>query len=154
MPSINDIYESPWLRPEDLHGKPVRVTIAQVEVTQLLDRTTNKTKNQLVLSFAGSDKRLGLNMTNAQMIARMHGDDYMHWVGRKIVLRVEPVQAYGQLKDVIRVVYEAPAAGEAVAFGAPPPAQQPPIPPPDAYQPPARTAPPATDLPYDDDIPF
>jgi len=66
-------------------------------------------RKQLVLSFAGSEKKLGLNFTNANRIAELIGsDDSDDWINHSIKLFVENVQVGNEKKAAIRIFPELP----------------------------------------------
>ena len=108
--NINGIYGGDWLRAEDLQDQwPLDVTVADWELVEFEDDKTGKTRKQVALTFIGREKRLGLNKTNANRIAELHGPEIANWVGKTITLVVERVEAFGKLMDAIRVQYEQPA---------------------------------------------
>ena len=76
-------------------------------MVELEDRT-GKMKKQVAVSFVGREKRLGLNKTNAIRIADMHGHEVEGWKGKEITLIVERVEAFGEMKDAIRVQVKQP----------------------------------------------
>lgn len=107
---LNEIYTSGgnFLKAQDLQGKTVRLRISEVGV-HTFDEGTPKEKSQLVLSFEGKEKRLGLNVTNATSIAKILGDDTDNWIGGEI--KIYPTTTdFGDKRDVpcIRVVEELP----------------------------------------------
>lgn len=121
MPSIDDIYsgKSNYLKHADLNGKPVALVIADVTIEELEDKETGQKKQQLVLHFVNTEKRLGLNKTNAKAIATVTSEaDYTKWTGWKI--RLKPARtAFGNKEvDCIRVSDE---------FGEPPVASAAPV---------------------------
>lgn len=65
----------------NLDGTPESaiLTIKSIE-----DGKTADQKVQRVLSFNETDKKLGLNKTNAVAISKFHGDDDDDWVGKQI----------------------------------------------------------------------
>lgn len=119
---LNDIYESnsSWLKSEDIKGHQPIVTIATAEVVE--NDYGQGPKKQIVLTFDGKDKKLGLNFTNASKIAELTGtEDYGNWVGVSIKLYVEKVKGPSGMVDGIRIFPELPKVnGNAVAA----PAQQ------------------------------
>ena len=106
--NINDIYgSSEWVRAADLQGRKVRVRIVSLESTEL--KRQDRTVKQIALTFAGKDKRLGLNITNARMVASMLGDDPDQWLQQDIVLYPSKTpNASGQIVDCIRIEYHEP----------------------------------------------
>ncbi len=93
MTTFDDIYGTgPFLKPSDIKANgPIQVTIANIEFTRLRDQRTGEERGQAVLYFTElPDKRLGLNFTNGQVIKGVYGDDFSNWIGRPIVLFVQP----------------------------------------------------------------
>lgn len=156
--NYNDVYGGPFFRPDDLPDRPVGLTIRDVELTEFEDRRTGDMKKQLVLHFEKTDKRLGLNKTNADAIAHMYGPETDGWIGQRIGVQVEDVRAFGEIKPAIRVLLRKP---QPAAPAAPPPrpaaAFDDPFadaaPPPPRAQAASRTPAPEGDG-FDDDIPF
>lgn len=106
---LADIYgsNSQWLKAADLQGgKPV-VTIAGAEVKE--NTYNGETKKQIVLTFEGKEKILGLNITNARRIADLIGTtDYHDWLGWQIRLFVDKTEMDGKTVDCIRVFPDLP----------------------------------------------
>lgn len=119
-----------FLKFEDLQGKTVRLTIDEV-VTEEINGDHGKEK-KLVAKFAGKDKGLILNRTNADSIAEIaQSEDTDDWAGHQVVLYPDKTKFGGKTVDCIRV--RAPQTQKPVA--PPPPVE------------------PVNDL-TDDDIPF
>lgn len=54
-------------------------------------------------------KPMVLNSTNCQIIAKLYGTPYVEeWVGKKIVIRVQKVRAFGGVSDGLRIKPEIP----------------------------------------------
>lgn len=107
---LNDIYESNsnFLKAADLQGGKPIVTIESAEVKE--NTYDGETKKQIVLTFAGKDKVLGLNFTNASRIAELTGtEDHTQWVGTSIKLMVEKVKFQNKMVDAIRIFPELPS---------------------------------------------
>ena len=127
--NIKEIYTSTsnFLKVDDLAGHRVVVEIASYEVKEVGEEH----KKQIVLSFKGKEKVLGLNKTNAEQIARLVGsDDADLWIGCKIKLKPAMTTFAGKDTPCIRISDE-------------------------FFEPaPNRTAPAASIAPSDDEIPF
>ena len=136
--NINEIYgSSEWIRAADLQGRKVRVRITHWESTEF--KRQDRTVKQIALTFAGKEKRLGLNITNARMIASMYGDNPDSWLQQEIMLYPSKTSnAGGQIVDCVRIEYQEPRQVARPARPAPAPA-----PVQDERNP-----------PMDDDIPF
>lgn len=86
MSNVSDIYTL-WLKPWHLPAdKPVSVTITQATVETLHPRPTEE-KKAIVLSFAGKNRRLILNSTNANKMTDIGGEDFTGWQGLVIQLK-------------------------------------------------------------------
>lgn len=107
--NINDIYQSTsaFLRAADLKGNTIRLVISEIGA-HTFDEGTAKQKTQIILSFQGKDKKLGLNMTNARIIASQLGDDTDQWIGKEIKIYPTKTDFGGEQVDCIRVVQEMP----------------------------------------------
>ena len=108
--NINDVYQSSsnFLKAVDLKGQTIPLTISEIG-THVFDEGTPKQKTQIVLSFEGKDKKLGLNATNARTIGALLGDDTDGWIGKQIKIYPTKTEFAGQTVDCIRI-YEAPPA--------------------------------------------
>lgn len=109
MSSIDDIYStsSKFLKAADLNNqKPV----VEIESAEVHENTYNgETKKQVVLTFTGKDKVLGLNKTNARRIAALIGtDDFHDWAGWRIRLYVDQTDLDGKTVDCIRIFPDLP----------------------------------------------
>lgn len=91
-----------FLKHEDLQGHAVRLTIEHVPTEEIRGEHGNEKK--LVVRFAGKDKGLVLNRTNAESIAEIAGsDDTDDWSGVRIVLFPDKTKFGGKTVDCIRV---------------------------------------------------
>jgi hypothetical protein len=116
--NINDIYSSSnkFLRAADLKGNRVVVEINGFTIETM--KSDGGDKQQVVLSFTGKEKVLGLNKTNAQRIAAHAGSyDPADWTGAKIKLIPTTTEFQGREVDCIRVSDEffEPAPGKKAA---------------------------------------
>lgn len=120
--SLSDIYggNSSWLKAEDLKGSKPVVVISNAEIRE--NTYQGETKKQIVLSFEGKEKMLGLNFTNASKIAELTGsDNYLEWIGTAIKLYTDTTKLQdGRSVPCIRIFPELPDVGNAPA---PPPQQ-------------------------------
>jgi hypothetical protein len=99
MPTVSEIYPSEWLKAADL-PRAVTVAIASVEVRRFEGRS-GKEEAKLVVSFAGAQKRLVCNVTQARAIAAIaNNDDTAGWPGVRIQLRPDRTK---QNQDTIAI---------------------------------------------------
>lgn len=113
MPTLDDIYKSTsnFLKASDLivNGQKTK-PVVEIENAEVKENTFDgETKTQVVLSFVGKEKVLGLNVTNARRIADLTGshntDD---WRGFCIRLYVDQTEYQGKTVDCIRIMPELP----------------------------------------------
>ena len=105
---FEEIYgsNSQWLKADDLQGaKPVVV----IEGAEVKENTYNgETKKQIVLTFVGKEKVLGLNVTNARRISQLISPDTEEWPGYRIKLYVDQTEMDGKTVDCIRIFPDLP----------------------------------------------
>lgn len=88
MPLVSQVYQSRWLKAEDLHGKSVRVKIANVEVESVRQRDGDVTP-KIAVSFVGARKVLLCNATQARTLAGLFGDNTDDWIEKEISIGPE-----------------------------------------------------------------
>lgn len=116
--NINGAFPSTYLKAADLSGRRALVTISHVKMEDIGD------DHKPVLYFAGKDKGLVLNKTNANAITEITGTDETDgWRGKTIVLYVAKVDFQGKRVDAIRVDY--PQTATAPVAPPPPPVSDP-----------------------------
>lgn len=94
---LNDVFPSKYLKADDLEGREVTVTIRDAKIEKMGD------DQKLVIYFAGKDKGMVVNRTNADRIAHYHGPDTDGWLGKQVVLGTELVTFNGKTDDALRV---------------------------------------------------
>lgn len=105
--NVNEIYPSnKSLKAEDLKGHTVKVTINSYEVAKF------DNGSKVILSFAGKEKTLVVNKTNAMIIQSAYGPDTDNWIGKTVEIYPDKTTFGGKLVDCIRVRIPAPMAGE------------------------------------------
>ena len=83
-------------------GEEKIVTIESVAKEQVVGES-GKTEDCIVAHLIG-EKPLILNKTNCKAISKLFGTPYIEeWAGRKIVLAVQRVKAFGEEVDAVRV---------------------------------------------------
>ncbi len=108
------LFPNKYLGAPDLRGKDVTLTIHALASESL--RTDSGDEQKWILHFAemlkrpeNERKRLVLNKTNAQQIAKTLGEsDTERWIGKRITLFATTCQAFGSTVDCIRVRPQAP----------------------------------------------
>ena len=106
--NINNAFPSDYLKAFDLGDKQVAVTIESVE---MVDIGQGRDKEQKILiRFAGKQKGLICNKTNANTIGKLYGVETDAWIGQKIILQAREVEFAGEMVWAIRVSLQKPAA--------------------------------------------
>jgi arabinogalactan endo-1,4-beta-galactosidase len=95
--NIDDQFPSKFLKAADLNGHEIVVTIKDCIVESLGE------DKRPVLYFAGKDKGVVLNKTNATNIREAYGPDTDEWTGKKVVLYTAYVDFQGRSVESIRV---------------------------------------------------
>jgi len=87
MPDIRALYEKDFLGQWDCCDGDLTLTIAGIEQTEVAQPKTNKKVKKVVMTFKETEKKMVLNATNRDIIAKMLGTyDYTKWPGHKVTL--------------------------------------------------------------------
>lgn len=94
---------SPYLRSFDIpHDKDTILTIRSYEKQDM--RSKKGRVRRVVLYFVERPECLALNKPNGRAISALLGDEMDNWIGKNIVLFVDPsIQLYGMPVSGIRV---------------------------------------------------
>ena len=116
MTNINNYFpQGDYIKADTLQGREIALTIAGVEQVQYQDGTTAP-----ALSFQNTDKKLGLNKTNAMRIAELHGEETESWIGKQITIMPDKTEFQGKIVDCVRVKFAMAAPSVAAAQAAVP----------------------------------
>lgn len=100
---VRKLYDKAYIYSYDLEGKDVTVTIEKV-IGGTLIGTGGKSNKKPVLHFKGTEKGLGLNITNARVIAGLYGGfDSESWIGKRITLYPTTTTFGAATVDCIRI---------------------------------------------------
>ncbi len=114
MPKIGEIYQSRFITSDDFQN-PVQLTILRTYIDSPPTRPGETPRQQVVLQFHETQKELGLNRSNATVLASMYGDDTDYWQNKKVVIFKEIGMSFGQQKWLVKIrderAYAAPQAG-------------------------------------------
>jgi hypothetical protein len=112
------LYPSKYVGSDDLRGNRITVTIGELKLEALKDRSGMQ-QMKPVLYFQNASKGLVVNKTNLKMLQAILGSKNSNdWIGRKVILYAEPVPVGNEIKMGIRV---AAANGNSAAQIATPP---------------------------------
>lgn len=116
MGNINDAFPSNYLKASDLKGNEPVVTIERVA----FEPVGRQREMKAVLYFAGKEKGLVLNKTNATKITQLTGSpETDDWAGMRIKLYPTETEFGGESVECIRI--KAASNGRPVAPPPPPP---------------------------------
>lgn len=85
---VSELYPRTWLHPDDLAGHIVTVTIDHVEPEQVYNPRTREDVTKLCVYFAGKQKHVICNKTQARALADMISDNTDNWTGHRVQLSV------------------------------------------------------------------
>lgn len=109
------MFPSEFLTHVDLKGRPVAVTIEELNIDDL--RTQRGKTRKVVARLVGKEKKFVMNKTNCRRIAEVYGNQAKAWVGKVIVIKPDKDRFGSDVVDCIRVDV---AATKAKAKGAKP----------------------------------
>lgn len=113
MANINDVFPSKYLRAADLGTSTPIVTIERVAI-EVIKSQERGDERKIVVYFAGKEKGLVCNKTNANAISDIVGsEDTDHWTKHRIKLIKTKVDYQGRRVDAIRIE-EVPRTGAPV----------------------------------------
>ena len=92
-------------------GEEKTVTIDQVRRAIVTGQEGKQEECTVAFFKEPGIKPLILNATNCKAIQKLYKTGYIEeWEGKRIILRVQPVKAFGEVVDAVRVKPEKPAA--------------------------------------------
>lgn len=92
----------PYIEGQSLVGKSVTLTMTTV-TTEMLKNRQGRDEKKYILYFQETPKGLVLNKTNAKRIANLYGAETDAWAGKRITIYAEPVRAFGEDHNAVRV---------------------------------------------------
>ncbi len=98
---LSDLFPSKYLKATDLGDRQAPVIIEHILIEDI--EGDEKTVRKPVLYFKGKDKGLVLNVTNANAIAAVYGEETDDWMGQQIILYSRMVDFKGAEVAGIRV---------------------------------------------------
>lgn len=101
-----------YLGSYDFEPKEERIlTIEKVIVEQVIDmeKGGSAKKDCIIAHFKENCKPMILNKTNCKMIQVLYNTPMIEeWAGKRIIVKVEKVKAFGKLEDALRIKKEVP----------------------------------------------
>lgn len=85
--TVTDLFPSPWLKPEDLGGRAVTVTIVAAQVEEIRQFDGSKAA-KLVLTFEKATKKLIVNKTQAKRLVEVTKTEaFADWAFHRVTLK-------------------------------------------------------------------
>jgi len=110
--------ESRFLKADNLMRKDgkyaeAKVTIASAVKEDLKDQVTGASEERISIGFEGKEQRLLLNKTNWLMLTSAFGVDSDGWIGKEVLLYVDPYVKYmDKIVPALRIRPMTPAVAE------------------------------------------
>lgn len=106
MPKFSAAFPSKFLKPADLNGEDVIVTIQDIEISDGTDMQGKPKKNvdcHLKETFDGQVKILRLSKMNAELLRDKYGDEMDDWVGARVKLFEDKIKIGSEIKSIIKL---------------------------------------------------
>jgi len=97
------LFPSDYSKAGDLGGRDVPVTIVDIEPRHKLQARSGKAEQRPLLHFGDGVKPLVLNRTNGKTLRKMFGPEVTAWIGKRVTLFAEVVDAFGERVEAIRI---------------------------------------------------
>ena len=91
------------------------LTIDKVIVEQVVDmeKGGSAKKDCIIAYFKENCKPMILNKTNCKMIQALYDTPMIEqWAGKKIIVKIERVKAFGKMEDALRIKKEVPKVAQ------------------------------------------
>ena len=97
MTNVKDYFGGSFLKAEDYKGGEI-VEILSTGQYEDIQTGDNKTKSVLnyVVSVNGVEKTFTPNKSNGQILIEAFGEDDAGWIGKKFIIRIEKIMAFGK----------------------------------------------------------
>lgn len=110
MPTLNDLFPSPYLKANEIADSGERVmTISHIVMKKMKNKEGGE-DNKPILFFYEAEKGMILNKSNGRIIASLYGEDFTQWGGKRVTLYAEIGDSFGQMQLLLKVRPQAPAA--------------------------------------------
>lgn len=100
--NLNEMFPSKYLKADDLSENGDVFTIEEISSVRMKNKNGDD-EEKWVVNFESEDKGLVLNKTNAKTLGKLFGGDTEKWIGKKVKLVSQEVEAFGERQMAIRV---------------------------------------------------
>ena len=109
---LDKLYPSEWLKPADLNGQDIVLTIAGLGK----EKVGRDNDERVVIRWQEpGKKKMILNRTNGRAIGEQYGKDTAQWGGKPVQLYVTTIEAFSDMHEVIRVRENITLSGDSEA---------------------------------------
>jgi hypothetical protein len=96
-----DIFSGKYLASTDIGDREFKLVIEGTELVEF--ENEGKKQKKIHITFQNAKKGLLANKTNSMILVDAYGDDTENWIGKEVILYVEPVGFQGKVVKAIRV---------------------------------------------------
>jgi hypothetical protein len=115
--NINECYPSKHVQASDLIGQVLTVTIREVRLESVGE--DNKVAKPIIY-FAGMQKGMVLNKTNACQVVGLYGSETNNWTNKPIMIYPTECEYKGKMVPCIRIKSQAPVPTQQAPTPEPP----------------------------------
>lgn len=98
----DELFPGRFLKAGHLGDRKWTLTIKAVD-RELLPNEKGEDEQRAIISFQETDRELGINKTNAQLLLALFGRAVQTWVGKEVTLFRTEVKSFGKMEPCIRI---------------------------------------------------
>lgn len=98
MPRVSEMIEKKYLQQNDIgdgYGSSEQIVTIRGMAKRNIAKENEKPEERWLIAFVEHKRPMVLNNTNLQLLGRILGDEANHWIGKKVVLYVDPTIVFG-----------------------------------------------------------
>lgn len=92
-----------YLKAPDLQGRAHTLAIERVALFDAPSTKGGGRETKPLVFFKGAKRPWVVNTTNALCLVAMFGDRFADWIGKRVTIQSEAVDAFGKVEQAIRV---------------------------------------------------
>jgi hypothetical protein len=98
MASIKQVYKVALLSAKVLGKRKFTSTIT-ASYLETVTGSDKSSKDRVIIEVEDGETRIALNKNNANNLAKVFGDDYEEWIGKKVLVGIKPEEYMGKKCD-------------------------------------------------------
>lgn len=115
MTHFKAAFAGDFLTAAELGGREATITISGMEAVKFAKEEGGSDGKWAASVKERPGRKFAVNVTNANLIAAMFGDQIEGWIGKRVTLHSEKVRFGGQVTDAIRVMGSPDLDGDVTA---------------------------------------